>query len=157
MGRKANPKCVYCARNYTEDEAQLNNEDCYVFSKRLCYHRRRRLINRDRDNAQQRDRYAKKKGVETIEPILPDTFWVEMVIFGVKNQFVHALGLRIYQGNRVRYKMYPQHTQGFGSVELKEYVGKIMTHLEEKYDIDRIGRYYWSDSSLCPVCTKGKF
>ena len=157
MGKKANPKCVYCAKNYTELEAQSKNQACYIFDRRLCYHRRRRLINRDEDNAKQRDRYAKKKGVETIEPILPDTFWVEVVIFGAKNYFVHAIGLRIYQGNKIRYKMLPQHTQGFSSTELKEYVEKIMAHLEERYDIDRIGRYYWSDSSLCPVCSKGRF
>jgi hypothetical protein len=31
MGRKANPKCVYCAKNYrTEDEAKEKNAECYV-------------------------------------------------------------------------------------------------------------------------------
>jgi hypothetical protein len=31
MGRKANPKCVYCAKNYrTEDEAREKNAKCYV-------------------------------------------------------------------------------------------------------------------------------
>ncbi len=157
MGRKANPKCVYCSKNYTETEAQKKNAECYVLEKRLCYHRRRRLANRDEDNAKQRERYARKQGIASLEPILPHGLWVELVVFGTKHQSVHALGLRIYQGNQVRYKMFPQHTQGFSSQELKEYVDEIMTHLEAEYDIDRIGRYYWSDRSLCPVCSKGKF
>lgn len=157
VGRKANPKCVYCAKNYTEEQAQEINTQCYVLEKRLCYHRRRRLANRDEDNAKQRDRYAKKQGIETIETILPDALWVELVIYGIKHQTVHAVGLRIYQGNQIRYKMSPQHTQGFSSGELREYIDKIMIHLEAEYDIDRIGRYYWSDRTQCPVCTKGKF
>lgn len=157
MGRKANPKCVYCAKHYSEEEAQEKNAACYVQSKRLCYHRRRRLKNRDEENAKQRERYARSQGVETLEPILPDDLWVELIIYGVKHQSVHALGLRIYQGNRLRYKMQPQHVQGFDSSELKDYISKIMAYLEREYNIQRLGRYYWRDSALCTVCTQGEF
>ena len=71
MGRKADPKCVYCATNYrTEDIAKTKHPDCYT--GRNCQVKRNRLRNRDRINAQRRDNAAKKKGIETIEPIKPN-------------------------------------------------------------------------------------
>ena len=61
MGRKAAPKCLYCARNYaTEEEAFAKHPDCYVAKNRLCYHKRYRLKNASYLNAKRRDNNATK-------------------------------------------------------------------------------------------------
>lgn len=158
MGRKTDPKCLYCARNYaTEDEALSKHPECYVTKNRLCYYKRHRIRNASQINARRRDRTCRKQGVETLPPILPLALWVEFVVYGVKDKTVHAIALKIYQGNKLKYKMMPQHTLGLSLQELKDYVDKIMDYLQSKYGIDRIGRYYWVHQKYCPVCTGEKF
>ncbi len=158
MGKKADPKCLYCAKNYfTEEEAKAKHSDCYVEKNRVCYHKRYRLRNASKVNAKRRDNYAKEQGIATINPILPDAFWVEFIVYGIRDGNVHAIGLKIYQGNQVRYKMFPQHTQGLSLDDLKEYVNKVMAHLESEYNIERIGSYYWVHPRDCPVCMESKF
>ena len=50
MGRKANPTCVYCAKNYrTEDEAKEKHPECYVGHN--CRIKRNRLRNPGKVNA----------------------------------------------------------------------------------------------------------
>ena len=47
MGRKANPTCLYCAKNYRkEDEAKAKHPDCYVGHN--CRIKRNRLRNADK-------------------------------------------------------------------------------------------------------------
>ena len=95
MGRKADPKCLYCAKNYaTEEEARDKHPECYVVKNCFCYHKRHRIKNKDRINSQRRDSYAHKQGIETIEPILPESFWVEFIVYGVKDKIVHAIALK---------------------------------------------------------------
>ena len=90
MGRKANPTCVYCALNYrTEDEAITKHPECYVGHN--CRVKRNRLRNRSKVNAKRRQNDARKKGVATIEPILPEAYRAELEIYGKENQFVHAI------------------------------------------------------------------
>ena len=157
MGRKIDSKCLYCARNYAiEEKAQSKHPECYVVKNRACYHKRHRIKNKDRINAQRRDSYARTQGIATIEPILPESFWVEFIIYGIKDRTVHAIALKIYQGNQLKFKMSPQHTLGLSLRELKDYIDKIMAYLEPEYGIDRIGRYYWVRPSDCPVCTNKK-
>ena len=66
MGRKANPVCLYCAKNYrTEDEAKEKHPECYVGHN--CRIKRNRLRNSGKVNAKRRQNAAKKKGITTIE------------------------------------------------------------------------------------------
>ena len=158
MGRKTDPKCLYCAKNYdTEDEAQAKHPDCYVTKNRVCYYKRYRIRNSGKINAQRRDSRDREQGIGTLEPILPNDFRVEFVVYGIRHQSVHALGFKIYQGSKLCYKMPPQHLDGLSSIQLKDYVRKIMAHLEDNYGIDRLGQYYWKHSKYCPTCTGDKF
>lgn len=153
MGRKTDPKCLYCARNYdTEEEAQAKNPECYVVEKRVCYHKRYRIKNASKVNTKRRDNYAKSQGIKTIESILSDSLWVEVIVYGKRHHSVHAIGLKIYCGNELRFRMSPQHTLGHSMRDLKDYVEKIMVHLGEQYGIDHIGRYYYVDPNDCPIC-----
>ena len=76
-------------------------------------------------NAKRRQNAAKKKGIATIEPILPEAYRAELEIFGKENQFVHAIALKIYQGNKLTHQMLPQHTQGLRQTELEAYIQKL--------------------------------
>jgi hypothetical protein len=168
MGRKANPKCVYCAKNYrTEDEAKEKNAECYVGHN--CRIKRGRLRNPGKVNAKRRAYAARKKamkcglggnpheqlhqeGITTIEPILPEAYRAELEIYGKENQYVHAIALKIYQGNKLSHQMLPQHTQGLRQPELEAYIQKLLFHLETEYGIDCFGLIYWVNKDDCPVC-----
>ena len=156
MGRKANPVCLYCAKNYrTEDEAKEKHPECYVGHN--CRVKRNRLRNPGKVNAKRRQNAAKKKGIATIEPILPEAYRAELEIYGKENQFVHAIALKIYQGNKLAYQMSPQHTQGLRQPELEEYVKKLLSHLETEYGIDCYGLIYWLNPADCPECKSKVF
>jgi hypothetical protein len=151
MGRKANPTCVYCAKNYrTEDEAREKHPECYIGHN--CRIKRGRLRNKSQVNAKRRQNHARKKGITTIEPILPEAYRAELEIYGRENQSVHAIALKIYQGNKLSHQMLPQHTQGLRQPELEAYIQKILDHLETEYGIDCFGLIYWVNKDDCPVC-----
>ncbi|WP_036487539.1 hypothetical protein [Myxosarcina sp. GI1] len=153
MGRKAAPKCVYCARNYiTEEEAQVKHPECYVTTNRLCYYKRYRLRNKSRVNAKRRASAARAKGIETPESVLPEAYRAELEIYGKENQFVHAIALKIYQGNKLTHQMSPQHTQGLRQPELEAYISKLLDYLETEYAIDCFGLIYWLNPEECSEC-----
>lgn len=156
MGRKPNPTCLYCAKNYrTEDEAKEKHPECYVGHN--CRVKRNRLRNSGKVNAKRRQNAAKKKGIATVEPILPEAYRAELEIYGKKNQFVHAIALKIYQGNKLSHQMLPQHTQGLRQPELEEYIKKLLSHLETEYGIDCYGLIYWLNPADCPECKSKVF
>ena len=129
MGRKANPTCLYCAKNYrTEAEASLKHPECYVGHN--CRIKRGRLRNPGKVNAKRRQNNARKKGITTIDPILPEAYRAELEIYGKQNQYVHAIALKIYQGNKLSYQMLPQHTQGLRQPELEAYIQKLLDYLK---------------------------
>ncbi len=151
MGRKANPKCVYCAKNYRrEDEAKEKNAECYV--EHNCRVKRYRLRNKSQVNAKRRSDAARKKGIETIEPILPEAYRAELEIYGKENQFVHAIALKIYQGKKLSHQMLPQHVGGLRQPELEDYIQKLLAYLETEYGIDCFGLIYWLNPTDCPEC-----
>ena len=151
MGRKANPTFVYCALNYrTEEEAKAKHPECYVGHN--CRIKRNRLRNKSKVNAKRRQNNARKKGIATIEPVLPEAYRAELEIYGVENQFVHSVALKIYQGSKLSHQMLPQHTQGLRQPELEAYIQKLLTHLQTEYGIDCFGLIYWLKSEDCPEC-----
>ena len=168
MGRKSNPTCLYCAKNYrTEDDAKEKHPECYVGHN--CRIKRNRLRNPGKVNAKRRQNAAKKKamkcglggfpheqlhqeGIATTEPILPEAYRAELEIYGKENQFVHAIALKIYQGNKLSHQMLPQHTQGLRQPELEEYIKKLLNYLEAEYGIDCYGLIYWLNPVDCPEC-----
>lgn len=151
MGRKANPVCLYCAKNYrTEDEAKDKHPECYV--EHNCRVKRYRLRKSGKVNAKRRQNNARNKGITTIEPILPEAYRAELEIYGKENQFVHALALKIYQGNKLTHQMLPQHTQGLRQAELEAYISSLLSHLEAEYGIDCLGLIYWLNADDCPAC-----
>jgi hypothetical protein len=151
MGRKANPTCLYCARNYrTEDEAKEKHPECYVGHN--CRIKRGRLRNPDKVNAKRRAYAARKKGITTIKPILPEAYRAELEIYGKENQYVHSVALKIYQGNKLSHQMLPQHTQGLRQLELEEYIKKLLNYLETEYGVDCYGLIYWLNRHDCPEC-----
>ena len=151
MGRKPNPTCLYCAKNYrTEDEAKQKHPECYVGHN--CRIKRGRLRNPGKINAKRRQNNARKKGIATIEPILPEAYRAELEIYGKENQFVHAIALKIYQGNKLAHQMHPQHTQGLRQPELEEYIKKLLNYLETEYGIDCYGLIYWLNPADCLEC-----
>lgn len=153
MGRKADPKCLYCARNYaTEEEAIAKHPECYVTTNRLCYHKRYRLKNVSKVNALRRDNNAKKRGITTIAPLLPEAYRAELAIYGKENQFVHAIALFIFQGNKLSHQMHPQHTQGLRQPELEDFIQKLLAHLSTEFGIDCFGLIYWLNPDDCPEC-----
>jgi hypothetical protein len=90
MGRKPNPTCLYCARNYrTEAEAKEKHPECYIGHN--CRIKRGRLRNPGKVNAKRRQNSARKRGIESIEPILPEAYRAELEIYGKENQSVHAI------------------------------------------------------------------
>ncbi|MEL6580281.1 MAG: hypothetical protein AAFQ14_11045 [Cyanobacteria bacterium J06621_12] len=156
MGRKPNPTCLYCAKNYrTEDEAKEKHPECYIGHN--CRIKRNRLRNPGKVNAKRRQNAAKKKGIATIEPILPEAYRAELEIYGKENQFVHAIALKIYQGNKLSHQMLPQHTKGLRQPELEEYIKKLLSYLETEYGIDCYGLIYWLNPSDCPECKSKVF
>ncbi|MDJ0692363.1 MAG: hypothetical protein QNJ41_28230 [Xenococcaceae cyanobacterium MO_188.B32] len=151
MPRKPNPTCVYCAKNYrTEEEAKAKHPECYVGHN--CRIKRNRLRNPGQINAKRRANYARKLGVSTIDPLLPEAYRAELAIYGQENQFVHALALKIYQGNKLTHQMLPQHTQGLRQPELEAYIQKLLNYLQTEYGIDCFGLIYWLKSEDCPEC-----
>ena len=151
MGRKANPVCVYCANNYrTEDEAREKHLDCYV--EHNCRVKRYRLRKPGKVNAKRRQNAAKRKGIATIEPILPEAYRAELEIYGKENQYVHAIALKIYQGNKLSHQMLPQHTQGLRQPELEEYIIKLLNYLATEYGVDCFGLIYWLSPADCSEC-----
>ena len=69
MGRKPNPTCLYCAKNYrTEDKALEKHLECYIGHN--CRIKRGRLRNKSQVNAKRRQNSGRKKGITTIEPRL---------------------------------------------------------------------------------------
>ena len=153
MGRKANPVCLYCAKNYrTEDEAKDKHPECYV--EHNCRVKRYRLRKSGKVNAKRRQNNARNKGITTIEPILPEAYRAELEIYGKENQFVHAIALKIYQGNKLTHQMLPQHTQGLRQPELETYIQKLLSHLEAEYGIDCFSLIYWLNVEDCPECSR---
>lgn len=153
MGRKADPKCIYCARNYrSETEAKAKHPECYV--EHNCRVKRYRHRKANKVNAKRRQNEARKKGVATIEPILPEAYRAELELYGKENQFVHAIALKIYQGNKLTYQMLPQHTQGLRQLELEAYISSLLSHLEAEYGIDCFGLIYWLNAEECPECLR---
>ena len=153
MPRKADPKCVYCAVHYVEENlAKSKHPECYVREK--CRTKRYRLRNSNRVNAKRRQNMAKSKGIATIEPVLPESYRAELEIYGKENQFVHAIALKIYQGNKLSHQMLPQHTQGLRQPELEAYIQKLLSHLEAEYGIDCLGLIYWLNAEDCPECLR---
>lgn len=151
MGRKANPVCLYCAKNYRiEDEAKDKHPECYV--EHNCRVKRYRLRKSGKVNAKRRQNNARNKGITTIEPILPEAYWAELEIYGKENQFVHAIALKIYHGNKLSHQMLPQHTQGLRQPELEDYITKLLAHLKTEYGIDCFGLIYWLNADDCPEC-----
>lgn len=151
MGRKPNPTCLYCARNYrTEAEAEAKHSECYV--EHNCRVKRYRLRNASKVNAKRRANSARAKELETIEPVLPEAYRAELEIYGKENQFVHAIALKIYQGSKLSHQMHPQHTQGLRQSELEDYIQKLLAHLEVEFGIDCFGLIYWLNPDDCPEC-----
>ena len=156
MPRKADPKCIYCAVHYIEEDlAESKHPECYV--KKKCRTKRYRLRNSNRVNAKRRQNNARNKGITTIEAILPEAYRAELEIYGKENQFVHAIALKIYQGNKLSHQMLPQHTQGLRQPELEEYIKKLLSHLETEYGIDCYGLIYWLNPADCPECKSKVF
>jgi hypothetical protein len=146
MGRKANPTCVYCAKNYrTEDEALEKHPECYIGHN--CRIKRGRLRNKSQVNAKRRQNAARKKGLTTIEP-----YRAELEVYGKENQSVHAIALKIYQGNKLSHQMLPQHTQGLRQPELQDYIQKLVAYLEVEFGVDCFGLVYWVNPDDCPEC-----
>ena len=153
MPRKADPKCVYCAVHYVEENlAKSKHPECYAREK--CRTKRYRLRNSSRVNAKRRQNMAKSKGIATIEPVLPEAYRAELEIYGKENQFIHAIALKIYQGNKLSHQMLPQHTQGLRQPELEAYIQKLLSHLEAEYGIDCLGLIYWLNAEDCPECQR---
>lgn len=151
MGRKANPKCVYCAKNYrTEAEAKEKHSECYVGHN--CRIKRNRLRNPGKVNAKRRQNNARARGVATIKPILPEAYRAELEIYGKEDRLVHAIALKIYQGNKLSHQMLPQHTQGLRQPELEAYIQKLLNYLETEYGVDCYGLIYWLNRHDCPEC-----
>jgi len=151
MGRKPNLTCLYCAKNYrTEDEAKEKHPECYIGHN--CRIKRGRLRNPGKVNAKRRQNSARKKGVITLEAVLPEAYRAELEIYGKENQFVHSVALKIYQGNKLSHQMLPQHTQGLRQPELQDYIEKLMAHLGNEFGINCLGLIYWVNPSDCPTC-----
>jgi hypothetical protein len=151
MGRTANPVCVYCAKNYqTEIEAKKKHPECYVGHN--CRIKRLRLRNPGKINAKRRQNNARRKGIATVEPILPEAYRAELEIYGKENQSVHSVALKIYQGNKLSHQMLPQHTQGLKQPELQDYIQKLVAYLEVEFGVDCFGLVYWLNPKNCPTC-----
>jgi len=134
----------------TEDEAKEKNAECYVGHN--CRIKRGRLRNPGKVNAKRRAYAARKKGITTTEPILPEAYRAELELYGKENQYVHSVALKIYQGNKLSHQMLPQHTQGLRQPELEAYIQKLLSYLETEYGIDCFGLIYWLDPNDCPEC-----
>ncbi len=151
MPRIADAKCVYCANHYREESsAESKHPECYVRAK--CRTKRYRLRNPNKVNAKRRQNNARKLGITTIEPILPEAYRAELEIYGKENQLVHSVALKIYQGNKLSHQMLPQHTQGLRQPELEAYIQKLLNYLETEYGVDCFGLIYWLNPADCPEC-----
>ncbi|MGV2831394.1 hypothetical protein [Myxosarcina sp. GI1(2024)] len=110
------------------------------------------MRNSSKVNAKRRSYTARAKGIETVEPVLPEAYRTELEIYGKENQFVHAIALKIYQGNKLSHQMLPQHVGGLRQPELEEYIQKLLAYLETEYGIDCFGLIYWLNPIDCPEC-----
>ena len=152
-GQKSQPYLpLLCQKYRTEDEAKDRHSECYV--EHNCRVKRYRLRKSGKVNAKRRQNSARNKGLATIEPILPEAYRAELEIYGKENQYVHAITLKIYQGNKLSHQMLPQHTQGLRQQELEAYIQKLLSHLEAEYGIDCLGLIYWLNAEDCPECSR---
>jgi N-formylglutamate amidohydrolase len=60
-----------------------------------------------------------------------------LAIYGKENQFVHAIALNIFQGNKLSHQMHPQHVRGLRQAELEDYIQQLIAHLEVEFGILR--------------------
>lgn len=121
----------------------------------ICYSRRSYARNRDRIS-QTRGRKRKEAGLEEIpvefEPLSQLVFGV-LVVYrqpGADTP-VHAIGAEIWQGQEKVAIVPAVHCAGLVPSQVHQYVGKMLTMLEERYGIKKFASQTRLDPDLCPI------
>ena len=155
MSKRALPeKCRKCAMLSAEQAQTLHGvERDGCWNPAVCYSRRSYARNRDRIN-QTRSRKRKEGELEQIpvqfEPLSQLMFGV-LVVYrkaGVDTP-VHAIGAEIWQGQEKVAIVPAVHCAGMVPSQVHQYVGKVLSVLEERYGIKKFASQTRLDPELC--------
>lgn len=149
-------KCRKCAMLSAEQAQTLHGaEGDGCWNPSVCYSRRSYARNRDRIN-QTRSRKRKEGELEQIpvefEPLSQTLFGV-LVVYrkaGVDTP-VHAIAAEIWQGQEKVAIVPPVHCIGMVPSQVHQYVGKMLSLLEERYGIRKFASQTRLDPELCAV------
>ena len=119
----------------------------------VCYSRRSYARNRDRIN-QTRSRKRKEGELEQIgvefEPLNQAVFGVLVVYCKAgADAPVHAISAEIWRGQEKIAIVPAVHCLGLVPSQVHQYVGKMLTMLEDRYGIKKFASQTWLDPQLC--------
>jgi hypothetical protein len=122
----------------------------------VCYSRRSYARNRDRIN-QTRSRKRKEGELEQI-PVefapLSQTVFGVLVVYrkAGADTPVHAISAEIWQGQEKIAIVPPVHCLGMVPSQVHQYVGKLLTVLEDRYGMKKFASQTRLDPELCGLC-----
>ncbi|PZV05297.1 MAG: hypothetical protein DCF22_24780 [Leptolyngbya sp.] len=154
MAKALSEKCRKCAMLSAEQAQALHGtEGDRCWNPAVCYSRRSYARNRDRIN-QTRSRKRKEGELEQIpvefEPLASLMFAV-LVVYrqaGVDTP-VHAIAAEIWQGQEKVAIIPTVHCAGMVPSQVHQYVGKVLSVLEERYGIKKFAIQTRLDPELC--------
>ena len=154
MAKVLPEKCRKCAMLSAEQAQMLHGlEGDSCWNPAVCYSRRSYARNRDRIN-QTRSRKRKEGELEQIpvgfEPLASLVFGVLVVYrkVGVDTP-VHAIAAEIWQGQEKVAIVPSIHCAGMVPSQVHQYVGKVLSVLEERYGIKKFASQTRLDPELC--------
>ena len=147
-------KCRKCAMLSAEQAQALHGSDgngCW--NPTVCYSRRSYARNRDRIN-QTRSRKRKEGELEKIavefKPLANLVFAVLVVYRKAgADTPVHAIAAEIWQGQEKVAIVPPIHCAGMVPSQVHQYVGKMLSVLEDRYGIKKFASQTRLDPELC--------
>ena len=166
MPRVLDKKCVACAAASAADAREM---PCYVSNAQVrqlrdegkaatpCPQVRSRLRRRAEDLQAKRRAYdPRRKSTQQPErlevPHLSQqpVYTAQFVRYGPKTR-VHAVGVQVFEGNRLVYEADPQHTEGVGGSRLSQWKRQVAELVNERFGCD-IEKVVGQPRELCPLC-----
>lgn len=154
MAKLLPEKCRKCAMLSAEQAQALHGaEGDRCWNPAVCYSRRSYARNRDRIN-QTRSRKRKEGELEQIsvefEPLSQLMFAVLVVYRQAgADTPIHAIAAEIWQGQEKVAIVPPIHCVGMMASQVHQYVGKMLSVLEERYGIKKFASQTRLDPELC--------
>jgi hypothetical protein len=138
MARSIDKKCLACSSLTIEEAILLHSESgdgCW--NPKICHSRRSHYKKRSENNYKRRIRRRNNK-FEQIEVSQPTVYSAVLVLYrSRKDSPVHAVAVRVWQGNKQVAEVPTVHCVGLNGKQLRDFLGGVLTTLKQKYDINR--------------------